>query len=113
MIDWQSIINKHGPIAWQTASRNVHLCSGSLAETAGAQFFGAVSSAGYCEGDRPAAPAISPFAALKDATDLAVVPSANPDPAQKAQTQELANRLREALAQLPPQEAHFSVCGIE
>ena len=37
--------------------------------------------------------------------DLAAVPSSNPGPAQQLQTQELAVKLREALAQLPQQEA--------
>lgn len=43
--------------------------------------------------------------ARADSVDLAAVPANNPGPMQQLHSRELANKLREALAQLPEQEA--------
>lgn len=119
MIDWQSIINKHGPAVWQTAYRLL----GNHADAADCFQETFVSALKVSRKQR-----VRNFSALlvrlattraidrlrkrfrhsqvsADVADLAAVPSANPNPVQQAQTRELATRLRKALTQLPQQEA--------
>jgi len=119
MIDWQWIINKHGLIVWKTACRLLD----NHADAADCFQETFISALEVSQRQRvrnfsallvrlATARAIdqlrrrfhkSRFCANK--TDLAAVPSSNPGPAQQLQTQELAVKLREALAQLPQQEA--------
>lgn len=119
MIDWQSIINKHGPIVWKTAYRLL----GNHTDAADCLQETFVSALEVAKRQRVRNfPALlvrlattraidrlrqrfreSRFCANK--TDLAAVPSANPGPAQKAQNRELAARLRQSLSRLPQQEA--------
>jgi len=119
MIDWQSIINKHGPAVWQTAYRLL----GNHADAADCFQETFISALEVSRRQR-----VRNFSALlvslatsraidqlrrrfrksrfcANKADLATVASSNPGPAQQLQTQELAVKLREALAQLPQQEA--------
>jgi RNA polymerase sigma-70 factor (ECF subfamily) len=119
MIDWQSIINKHGPAVWQTVYRLL----GNHADAADCFQETFISALEVSKRQR-----VRNFSALlvnlatsraidqlrrrfrkprfcANKADLAAVPSSNPGPAQQLQTQELAVKLREALAQLPQQEA--------
>ena len=119
MIDWQIIIEKHGPAVWQTAYRllgnnddaadcfqETFICALELSQRQRIRSFSGLLTRlattraidrlrqrfrqSHCS-DAPA--------------DWAAVPRNNPGPAQMAQQQELVVRLRELLTQLPPQEA--------
>ncbi len=119
VIEWQIIIEKHGPAVWQTAYRLL----GNSDDAADCFQETFVSALEISQRQR-----IRSFSALltRLATTRAIdqmrqrfrhsrcravsadwdaVPSTNPGPAQMAQQQELAARLRESLTQLPPQEA--------
>jgi len=119
VIDWQIIIEKHGPAVWQTAYRllgnrtdaadcfqETFVCALELSRRQRIRNFSALlrrlATTRAIDrlrrrfhrlpcGDAPA--------------DWAAVPSTNPGPAQMAQQRELTVRLRTALTQLPPQEA--------
>jgi RNA polymerase sigma-70 factor (ECF subfamily) len=119
VIDWQIIIEKHGPAVWQTAYRllgdnddaadcfqETFVCALEISQRQRIRSFSALLTRlattravdqlrrrfrrSHCN-------AVS--------ADWDAVPSTNPGPAQMAQQQELAARLRESLTQLPPQEA--------
>lgn len=119
VIDWQIIIEKHGPAVWQTAYRllgnhtdaadcfqETFVCALELSQRQRVRDFSALLARlattraiyqlrrrfrrSHCS-DAPA--------------DWAAVPSTNPGPAKLAQQQELVARLRESLTQLPPQES--------
>jgi RNA polymerase sigma-70 factor (ECF subfamily) len=119
VIDWQIIIEKHGPAVWQTAYRllgdnddaadcfqETFICALEISQRQRIRSFSALLTRlattraidqlrrrfrrSHCN-------AVS--------ADWDAVPSTNPGPAQMAQQQELAARLRESLTQLPPQEA--------
>ncbi len=119
MIDWQIIIEKHGPAVWQTAYRllgdnddaadcfqETFVCALEISERQRIRSFSALLTRlattraidqlrrrfrqSQCNGV---------------SADWDAVPSKNPGPAQMAQQKELAARLRESLTQLPPQEA--------
>ncbi len=119
VIDWQIIIEKHGPAVWQTAYRLL----GNSDDAADCFQETFVSALEISRRQR-----IRSFSALLTrlattraidqmrqrfrhsrcsaaSDDWAAVPSTNPGPAQMAQQQELVARLRESLTQLPPQEA--------
>ena len=119
VIDWQKIVTKHGPIVWQTTYRLL----GNDADAADCFQKTFVSALKVSQRER-----VRNFQALLvwlatmraidklrqrfsnshifvDAADLVAVPSANPSPLQETQAHELAERLRKALAKLPPQEA--------
>jgi len=119
VIDWQVIIEKHGPAVWQTAYRLL----GNHTDAADCFQETFVSALEISQRQR-----VRNFSAIlvhlattraidhlrqrfrqrrcSDApADWAAVPSTNPGPAQQAQQRELAARLRESLSQLPPQEA--------
>ena len=119
VIDWQVIIEKHGPAVWQTAYRLL----GNRADAADCFQETFVSALGFCRRQR-----VQNFSALltrlataraidqlrrrfrrpnfnSGPTDLSAVQSANPGPAQAAQQQELGARLRELLSKLPAREA--------
>jgi len=116
VIDWQIVIEKHGPAVWQTAYRLL----GNRTDAADCFQETFICALEFSRRQR-----IRSFSALltRLATTRAIdrlrrrfrrshceavstaVPSANPGPAQMAQQQELIARLRESLTQLPPQEA--------
>jgi len=116
VIDWQIIIEKHGPAVWQTAYRLL----GNRTDAADC-----FQETFICALELSRRQRIRSFSALltRLATTRAIdrlrrrfrrshceavstaVPSTNPGPAQMAQQRELAVRLRESLTQLPPQEA--------
>ncbi len=115
MIDWQRIIEKHGPAVWQTAYRLL----GDRTDAADC-----FQETFICALELSRRQRIRSFSALlrRLATTRAIdqlrrrfrrshceavstaVPSTNPGPAQMAQQQELVARLRELLTQLQPQE---------
>ncbi len=115
VIDWQRIIEKHGPAVWQTAYRLL----GNRTDAADC-----FQETFVCALELSQRQRIRSFSALlrRLATTRAIdrlrrrfrrshceavstaVPSANPGPAQMAQQQELIARLRESLTQLQPQE---------
>jgi len=119
VINWRIIVKKHGPIVWQTAYRLL----GSDADAADCFQETFVSALKVSRRQRvrnfqallvrlattraidKLRQRFSNSQACTDAADLATVPSANPSPVQQAQMDELAERLRKALAKLPPQEA--------
>jgi RNA polymerase sigma-70 factor (ECF subfamily) len=119
VIDWQIIIEKYGPAVWQTAYRllgdnddaadcfqETFVCALEISQRQRIRSFSALLTRlattravdqlrrrfrqSHCN-------AVS--------ADWDAVLSKNPGPAQMAQQQELAARLRESLTQLPPQEA--------
>jgi len=119
VIDWQVIIEKHGPAVWQTAYRLL----GNHADAADCFQETFVSALETSQRQR-----VWNFSALLvhlattraidrlrqrfrqsrcsvAPADWAAVPSTNPGPAQQAQQRELATRLQKSLSQLPPQEA--------
>lgn len=116
VIDWQRIIEKHGPAVWQTAYRLL----GNRTDAADC-----FQETFICAPELSRRQRIRGFSALlrRLATTRAIdqlrrrfrrshceavsnaVPSANTGPAQMAQQQELIARLRESLTQLQPQEA--------
>jgi RNA polymerase sigma-70 factor (ECF subfamily) len=119
VIDWQLIVKKHGPVVWYTAYKLV----GNSADAADCFQETFVSALEVSRRQR-----VRSFSALlvrlatvraidrlrqrsrqprlgTDAADVAVVACNNPGPFQEVQRRDLAGKLREALGQLPPQEA--------
>ncbi len=119
VIDWQAIIEEHGPAVWQTAYRLL----GNRADAADCFQETFVSALGFCRRQR-----VRNFSALltrlataraidqlrrrfrrpncdSGLTDLSALQSTNPGPAQMAQQQELAAGLRELLSELSAREA--------
>ena len=119
VIDWQIIIEKHGPAVWQTAYRllgnrtdaadcfqETFVCALELSRRQRIRNFSALLTrlATTRAIDRLRQRFRQPHCSDAPA-DWAAVPSTNPGPVKLAQQQELAARLRESLTQLPPQEA--------
>lgn len=118
-IDWQVIVKRHGPIVWRTAYRLL----GNHADAADCFQETFVCALQLCQRQpvRNFAALLARLATARaidqlrhrlrqahtraDLNDRVAVPSGNPDPSQHLQTQELAARLRWAMAQLPEQEA--------
>jgi len=119
VVDWQVIIEKHGPVVWQTSYRLL----GNHADASDCFQETFVSALEFCRRQR-----VRNFPALltrlataraidqlrrrfrksrceTDTDDWSAVQSANPSPAQRAQQKELTNSLRKSLSKLPPQEA--------
>lgn len=119
VLNWQAIIEEHGPIVWQTA----HRLLGNNAETADC-----FQETLLCALEISQRQRVRNFPALlvRLATtraihrlrgrlrrshhepgfvDRATVRRANPSPDRQAQLSELATTLRDALSKLPPQEA--------
>ena len=119
MIDWQRIIEKHGPAVWQTAFRLL----GNHSDAADCFQETFVCALEFSRRQR-----IRNFSALLirlatvraidqlrkrfrrsdsnvASADWVAVPSTNPGPFEMAQQQELIGRLRETLTELPPAEA--------
>jgi RNA polymerase sigma-70 factor (ECF subfamily) len=119
VIDWQLIVKKHGSVVWHTAYKLV----GNVADTADCFQETFVSALEVSRRQR-----VRSFSALlvrlatvravdrlrqrsrqprfsTDAADAVVVVSNNPGPFQEAERREMAGKLREALGQLPAQEA--------
>ncbi len=119
MIDWQIVIEKHGPAVWQTAYRllsnrtdaadcfqETFVCALEISRRQRIRNFSALLRrlATTRAIDRLRRRFRQPHCSDASA-DWAAVPSNNPGPAQMAQQQELIARLRESLTQLPSQEA--------
>lgn len=119
VIDWQAVVNKHGPIVWNTAYRllgnhtdtadcfqETFVCAMEVSRRQHVRHFPALlarlATARAIDRlrQRMRRPNIS-----TDIADCATVPSNDVEPYQHVQAQELAAGLREALGQLPPQES--------
>jgi len=119
VIDWQAVVNKHGPIVWNTAYRllgnhtdaadcfqETFICALEVSRRQHVRSFPALlirlATARAIDRlrQRMREPNIS-----TNIADCATVPSNDVEPFQQIQAQELAIGLREALSQLPPQEA--------
>ena len=119
MIDWQVIIEKHGPAVWQTSYRLL----GNHADAADCFQETFVSALEFCRRQR-----VRNFSALlvrlataraidqlrrrfrrsrceTEPADWDSLRSANPSPAEQVQQKELTEGLRKSLSKLPPQEA--------
>ena len=116
VIDWQIIIEKHGPAVWQTAYRllgnrtdaadcfqETFICALELSRRQRIRNFSALLT--RLATTRAIDRLRRRFRRSHCETVSTAVPSTNPGPAQMAQQQELIARLRESLTQLPPQEA--------
>ena len=117
VIDWQKIVTKHGPAVWQTARRllgNDADAGDCFQET----FIGALEVSRR-QPVRSFSALLIHLATVRAidrlrrryadsthaVTQLTAVPTDDPGPVQQAAASELADQLRRALAQLPPQEA--------
>jgi RNA polymerase sigma-70 factor (ECF subfamily) len=119
VIDWQVIIEKHGPAVWQTSYRLL----GNHADAADCFQETFISALEFCRRQK-----VRNFSALlvrlataraidqlrrrfrrsrceTDPADWDSLQSANQCPAEWAQHKELSERLRNSLSKLPPQEA--------
>ena len=119
MVDWQVIIEKHGPVVWQTSYRLL----GNHADAADCFQETFVSALEFCRRQR-----VRNFSALlvrlataraidqlrrrfrrshseSDTADWDALQSTNPSPAQRVQQEELTDMLRKSLTKLPSQEA--------
>jgi len=119
VIDWQVIIEKHGPAVWQTAYRllgnrtdaadcfqETFVCALELSQRQRVRNFSALlSQLATTRAIDQLRRRFRQSHCNAASADWDAVPSTNPGPAQMAQQQELAARLRESLTQLPPQEA--------
>ncbi|MBA7692644.1 ECF RNA polymerase sigma factor SigE [subsurface metagenome] len=119
VIDWQIIIEKHGPAVWRTAYRM--LGNSDDAADCFQETFVCALELSQRQRIRSFSGLLTRLATTRAIDQLRrrfrqshcnaasaawdAVPSTNPGPAQMAQQQELAARLRTALTQLPPQEA--------
>ena len=119
VIDWQTIVKKHGPAVWQTAYKllgnhtdaadcfqETFICALEVSRRQRVRNFSALLV--RLATTRAIDQLRQRFRHSKvrsDAADLTAAPSTNPDPVQEAQKQELVVRLRGSLSQLPPQEA--------
>ena len=119
VIDWQIIIEKHGPAVWQTAYRM--LGNSDDAADCFQETFVCALEISQRQRIRSFSGLLTRLATTRAidllrrrfrqshcnavSADWDAVPSTSPGPAQMAQQQELAARLRELLTQLPPQEA--------
>ena len=117
VIDWQIIIEKHGPAVWQTAYRLL----GNRTDAADCfqETFVCALELSQRQRVRNFSGLLTRLATTRAIDQLrrrfrqshycsaasTAVPSTNPGPVKLAQQQELAARLRESLTQLPPQEA--------
>jgi RNA polymerase sigma-70 factor (ECF subfamily) len=123
MVEWDIVIEKHGPMVWRTAYRllgNADDAEDCLQET----FLAAVT---FSERQRVRSwPSVLRYLAVARATDMlrqrlsrekrncnapdaALHTNQNEDPAADMAVAELSDRLREALAQLPPRQSQVFV----
>lgn len=118
VIDWQIIIEKHGPAVWQTAYRllgnssdaadcfqDTFVCALELSQRQSIRNFSSLLV--RLATTRAIDQLRRRFRQSKScvSAELSDVLSKNPGPAQMAQQSELVDRLRTEVAQLPPQEA--------
>ncbi len=116
VIDWQIVIEKHGPAVWQTAYRllgnrtdaadcfqETFVCALELSQRQRIRSFSALLA--RLATTRAIDRLRRRFRRSQCEAVSTAVPSTNPGPAQMAQQKELIARLRESLTQLPPQEA--------
>lgn len=119
VIDWQIIVEKHGLAVWQTAYRllgnrtdaadcfqETFICALEISQRQRIRNFSALlTRLATTRAIDQLRRRLRQSHCSTASADRSAVPSENPGPAQMAQQQELAARLRESLTQLPPQEA--------
>ena len=116
MIDWNTIIEKHGPVVWQTAYRLL----GNHEDAADCFQETFVSALGFCRRQQ-----VRNFSALlarlataraidqlrrrfrrtqsnMDFVDCTTVECENPCPQEQVEKEELVSRVRQSLSELPP-----------
>jgi RNA polymerase sigma-70 factor (ECF subfamily) len=119
VVDWQVVVKKHGPVVWGTAYRllgnhadaadcfqETFICALEVSRRQHVFNFSAllVRLATARAIDRLRRRMREPNISSETA-DYTAIPSDDAEPYQHVQAKELADGLREALAQLPPQEA--------
>ncbi len=128
MTDWNSIVRKHGRVAWLTAYRLL----GNYADASDCyqNTFLEAFKVAHREGVRNWPPLLRRLATaraldmlrtryrdksrIEPAQDVLNTPAVDPSPVQRAEAVELADRLRAALTQLPPQQAEvFCLCSFD
>ena len=119
MTDWEEIVNKYGPVVWQTAYRlldnhtdtadcfqETFICALEISKSQHVRSFPAllarIATSRAIDRLRQR---FSQQSRGADGIDVVVLPSSDPGPEQLAQTQELAIRLRKALSRLQPKVA--------
>jgi RNA polymerase sigma-70 factor (ECF subfamily) len=119
MTDWEEIVNKYGPVVWQTAYRlldnhtdtadcfqETFICALEISKSQRVRSFPAllarIATSRAIDRLRQR---FSQQSRGADGIDVVVLPGSDPGPEQLAQTQELAIRLRKALSRLQPKEA--------
>jgi RNA polymerase sigma-70 factor (ECF subfamily) len=119
MTDWEEIVNKYGPVVWQTAYRlldnhtdtadcfqETFICALEISKSQRVRSFPAllarIATSRAIDRLRQR---FSQQIRGTDGIDVVVLPSSDPGPEQQAQTQELTMRLRKALSRLQPKEA--------
>ena len=118
-IDWRAVVKKHGPMVWRTAYRLL----GNHADTADCfqETFASALKVSRRQHVRNFSALLARLATARaidrlrqrphkshastDLTNLATIATDNPEPGKELQMQELADSLRKALSQLPPQQA--------
>ncbi len=118
MLDWQAIVSREGPVVWQTAYKI--LGHQADAEECFQETFLAALEASRRESVQcwrallkrlAVARAVDRLrqhrrrAAREAVTPLETLPSPESSPSQTAEDKELSQRLREALARVPPKQA--------
>jgi RNA polymerase sigma-70 factor, ECF subfamily len=118
MANWQEILSQEGAVIWQTAYRI--LCHRADTEECFQETFLAALEVSRCEVVRSWRALLQRLATARavdrlrqrrrrrdreEVPDWDTVQSAMPSPSQTAEERELAQRLREALVQIPPKQA--------
>ncbi len=119
VIDWQIIIEKHGPAVWQTAYRllgdsddaadcfqETFVCALEISQRQHVRSFsGLLTRLATTRAIDQLRRRFRQSHCNAVSADWDAVSSKNPGPAQMAQQSELVDKLRTEVAQLPPQEA--------
>ncbi|MFB0524956.1 MAG: RNA polymerase sigma factor [Phycisphaerae bacterium] len=119
VIDWQVLVKKYGPMVWQTAYRllaNYTDTADCFQETFASalefsrrqhvrNFSALLARLATARAIDRLRQRIRELRISTDSADFATMPSVHPEPFQQIQADELVIGLREALSQLPTQEA--------
>ncbi len=119
MIDWQTIIKKHGPGVWRTAYRllgnhedaadcfqETFICALNFSRRQEVRNFPALlAQIATSRSIDHLRRRISHSQKQLDTPDMTVLPGDGPEPPEEIQTRELTIKLRTALGRLPGQEA--------
>jgi RNA polymerase sigma-70 factor (ECF subfamily) len=118
-VDWQVIVRKYGPGVWQTVYRllgneadaadcfqETFLCVLEVSQRQRVRNFSALlARVATSRAINRLRQRMRELQRTSNQAQLSVAVAVNPGPVQQAEGRELAERLREALSQLPPKEA--------